>query len=90
MLADEHKQTRLQVAHTLLAQYEEKGDEFLQSVVTTDETWVHYFSSESKRASMQWRHPPSPKPKKAKTTFSSGKIMASFFSDMRGVLHIDS
>ena len=89
MLTDEQKHTRLQVAHTLLAQYEEKGDEFLQSIVTTDETWVHYFTPESKTASMQWRHPSSPKPKKAKATFTTEKTFASCFWDIRGVLHID-
>jgi hypothetical protein len=25
--------------------------------ITTDETWVHYFTPESKRSSVQWRHP---------------------------------
>ena len=62
---------------------------FLDSIVTTDETWVHYFTPESKRSSMQWRHPESPKPKKAKTTFSAGKVMATIFWDSKGVLYVD-
>jgi len=48
---------------------------FLDSIVTTDKTWMHYFTPESKCSSMQWCHPGSPKPKKAKTTFFAGKVM---------------
>jgi len=44
---------------------------------------------ESKRSSMQWRHPESPKPKKVKTTFSAGKVMATIFWDSNGVLYVD-
>lgn len=33
---------------TLLLQYEEKCDECLQYIVTTDETWAHYFTPEVK------------------------------------------
>ena len=57
--------------------------------MTTDETWVHYFTPKSKRSSMQWRHPGSPKPKKGKTTFSAGKVMATIFWDSKGVLYVD-
>jgi len=62
---------------------------FLDSIVTTDETWVHYFTPESKRSSMQWRHPGSPKPKKAKTTFPAGKVMATMFWNSKDVLCVD-
>ena len=50
MLMDVQKQTRLQVAHSLLAQYEGNRDAALQSVATTDETWVLDFTLETKRA----------------------------------------
>jgi len=88
LLTDEHKSTRLQVAQSLL-RYEQEGDIFLDSIVTTDETWVHYFTPGSKCSSMQWRHPESPKPKKAKTTFSAGKVMATIFWDSKGILYVD-
>jgi hypothetical protein len=42
----------------------------------------------SKRSSMQWCHPGSPKPKKAKAMFSAGKVMATTFWDS-GVLYVD-
>jgi transposase len=60
----------------LLQRYEREGAEFLDSVVTCDETWVHYFTRESKRASKQCKHAHSPPlKKKAKAIFSAGKIM---------------
>ena len=80
-LTDEHKSTRLQMAQSLLLRYEQEGEVFLDSLMTTDETWVHYFTPESKRSSMQCRHPESPKPKKAKTTFCAGKVIATIFWD---------
>jgi len=58
---------------------------FLNSIVTSYETWV----PESKRSSKQWRHPGSPKSKKAKTTFSAGKVMATMFWNSKGVLYVD-
>jgi len=57
--------------------------------VIMDEMWVHYFTPESKRSSMQWRHTESLKPKKAKTMFSAGKVMASIFWDSKGALYVD-
>jgi len=85
---DEHKSTRLQLAQSLLSRYEQ-GVFFFYSIVTTDETWMHYFTPESKRSSVQWRHPGSLKPKKGKTKFSAGKVMATIFWDSKGVLYVD-
>ena len=91
-LTDEHKSsTRLQVAQSL-SRYEKEGGIFFffsDSIVTTDETWVHDFTPESKRSSMQWRHAGSPNAKKAKTTFYAGKVMATIFWDSKGVLYMD-
>jgi hypothetical protein len=57
--------------------------------VTCDETWVHYFTPESKRASKQVKHTHAPPPNKAKAIFSAGKIMAAAFWDSKGVFHLD-
>lgn len=53
--------TQAGTSYTLLAQYEEKDNELLQSLVTIDETRVNYFTPETKRALKQWRHRSSPK-----------------------------
>jgi hypothetical protein len=67
LLSPEHGERRL-VAITQLLQ---EGAEFLCSVVTCDETWVHYFTPESKSASKQWKHTHSPPPKKRESNFFS-------------------
>ena len=61
----------------------------LDSIVTMDETWVHCSTLDSKCSSMQCLHPGSPKPKKAKTTFTAWKVMAIIFWDSKGVLYMD-
>jgi hypothetical protein len=54
---------RLSVAvNSNLQQYEREEPKFLDSVVTCDEIWVHFFTPESKRASKQWKHTDSPPP----------------------------
>ena len=88
LLMDEHKSTWLQVVQSSLSWHKQEGD-FLDSITTTDETRMHYFMPESKRSSMQWHHPGSPKPQKAKTTFSAGKVMTTIFWDSKGVLYVD-
>jgi len=46
-------------------------DEFLRRFITVDETWIHYFTSETKEQSKQWTSPSEPAPKKAKTVKST-------------------
>jgi len=62
-----------------LASFEEEGEEFLDSIVTGNETWAHYYTPETKEQSKQWRHTHSPKVKKFKQEKSAGKVMATVF-----------
>lgn len=89
MLTVAHKETRKTVCSELLEQYENGGDEFLGRIVTGDETWLHHFSPETKRQSMEWHHANSPKKTKFKTTPSAGKVMATVFFDSEGLLLVD-
>jgi hypothetical protein len=67
-----------------LAHYYEEGDNFLQQIVTGGETWVHHYQLESKRKSMQWKHPSSPVVKKFETQPSPGKLMMMILWDSQG------
>jgi hypothetical protein len=58
-LTDDQKRTRLDISRYLLSRYEDEPD-FIYRIVTQDETWVHHFNPESKKQSMQWKHPDSP------------------------------
>lgn len=88
-LTEDHKRQRVECAEEVLRRYEEEKDDFLDSIVTGDETWAHHYTPETKQQSKQWRHPTSPKPKKFKQTLSAGKVMATVFWDRKGVLLVD-
>ena len=89
VLTDDQKRSRLDVSRYLLSRYEDDPGDFIDRVVTQDETWVHHFDPESKMQSMQLKHPGSPPPKKGKRVSSAGKVMASVFWDSQGVIMID-
>lgn len=89
MLTDEHKTKRLGSALTFLTRYNDEGEEFLNQIVTGDETWIRHLTPESKQQSMEWRHTSSPKKHKFKTTFSAQKILCTVFWDTKGVLLVE-
>lgn len=69
-----------------LSRYADEGEDMLNRIVTGDESWVHHYQPESKRDSMQWKHPSSPSCMKFKVTPSAGKVMLTVFWDSQGVL----
>lgn len=69
--------------------HDEQGEEFLDSIVTGDETWISYTTPETMGQSMQWRHTHSPSAKKFRTTLSDRKVMASIFWERKGVILVD-
>jgi len=69
--------------------YAQEGDEFLDSIVTGDETWGFHHTPESKQQSLQWHHTHSPRTKKFKTSISVKKFKASVFWDRKGILLVD-
>ena len=83
-LTAEHKRKRVEICQRLLDRYNNEGEEFLSRIVTGDETWVHHYEPESKRQSMEWKHPGSPAKKKFKTQPSTGKVMLTGFWDSKG------
>jgi hypothetical protein len=64
------------------------GEDVLNSIVTGDESLVHHYQPESKRALGKWKHPSSPSNKKFKATRtpSGGKFVLTMFWDSQGVL----
>jgi len=88
-LTEPMKERRADVCKSLMRQYRRQKDDFLASIVTGDETWVHHYEPESKRASMEFRRKGSPSPRKFKTFPSAGKLMLTVFWDMQGVILIE-
>ncbi|PNF31072.1 hypothetical protein B7P43_G17251, partial [Cryptotermes secundus] len=85
-LTPEFKDRRTDACEELLRCFEREGNDFLARIVTGDETWVHFHQPETKRASKEWRHSSSPKPKKFRTQPSAGKVMLTLFWDEKGVI----
>jgi histone-lysine N-methyltransferase SETMAR len=78
-LTDDQKNVRKEVCSDLLSRYEADGESFLSRIVTGDEIWIHHFEPETKRQSVEWRHPTSPLRKKFKVTLQQGKSLPLFF-----------
>ena len=89
MLTEQHKQARVSACQQLLDRFSAEGETFLERIVTGDETWVHHYTPETKRSSMQWKHVTSPSPRKFRVMRSAGKVMATVFWDIKGVLLLD-
>ena len=58
-------------------------------LVTGDETWLHHWDPDTKKESMQWKHPGSPSPKKFRSQPSASKVMATVFWDSKEIILID-
>lgn len=89
LLTDENKRLRLSISKESLGLFERNPQEFFRRVVTVDETWIHYYTPETKRQSKQWIFSNESAPKKAKTVPSAGKVMATIFWDSKGIILID-
>ena len=87
ILMDDHKTKRMGSALKFLTRYAQEGDEFLDSIVTGDETWV--FTTLLNPKSLQWHHMHSPRTKIFKTSISVKKIIASNFWDRKGILLVN-
>jgi len=49
----DHKRDRVTISKQCLKMFQRNPDEFLRRFITVDETWIHYFTSETKEQS-QW------------------------------------
>jgi hypothetical protein len=81
-LSDYHKLARQTIFQEHLDRHAREGDAFLHRIMRGDESWVYHYEPESKRQSMQWKHPSSPANKKFKTEASAGKVMLNIFWDV--------
>ena len=71
MLTDDQKRTQLDISRYLLSLFEDHPCNFMEPVVTQDETWIRNFDPESKMQSKLWNHPGSTTPTKFKKKHSA-------------------
>jgi hypothetical protein len=70
---------RTKASRQLLRKFSQSGIEFLDRIITIDETWFHYYDPETKQQSSQWKHIDSPRPKKASDKIFRKKYVYSFY-----------
>ena len=83
------RQQRVESSQELLEVYNANPKDVHTRLVTGDETWLHHWDPDTKKESMQWKHPGSPPPKKFCTQPSSSKVMATVFWHSKGIILID-
>ena len=69
--------------------FQRNSKEFLRRYVTVNETWIHYYTPETKYQSKMWTWPGESARKKEKTVPSAGKVMVTIFWDSHGIILID-
>ncbi|QQP58373.1 Putative mariner transposase [Caligus rogercresseyi] len=77
LLTIDHKRNRVTTSMECLALFNRNKDEFFRRFVTVDETWIHYYTPETKQQSKQ----------RPKWVYQPTK--STVFWDARGVIHID-
>ena len=86
LLTQEQKDNRVAICQELLDRANDDGN-FMESIITGDETWVYGYDVETKSQSSQWKGKGSPRPKKARQVRSNVKVMLTVFFDVHGVVH---
>ena len=86
LLNDFERENRMNRSIDALDLFNESPNEMENSLVTSDESWIHHYEPESKRQSMQWKTAEEPTPIKAKAAKSAGKVLLTIFCDAKGVL----
>ena len=78
LLTPEQKETRLNICFDILENIQ-NDPKFLEKVMTCDESWFFQYDPETKRQSMHWKSPSSPRQKKAWMSKSKFKAMMIVF-----------
>ncbi|XP_049521685.1 histone-lysine N-methyltransferase SETMAR-like [Dermacentor silvarum] len=89
LLTIDQRRMRADISNQCLSMLDRNRQDFWRRFVTVDETWIHHYTPESKQKSKQWTGPDEGAPKKAKTVCSAGKMMATVFWDLRGIIFVD-
>jgi hypothetical protein len=84
-LSEDKKLNREEICQNVLEKIEEDPD-FLNSVVTCDETWLFQYDPQTKRQSMQWKTTYSPRPKMRECQNPRSRKCSSFSSIFKELL----
>ncbi|XP_050527959.1 protein GVQW3-like [Daktulosphaira vitifoliae] len=62
---------------------------FINNIITCDETWIFTYDLETKRQSIHWKTPTSPRMKKARMSKLKFKAMLIVFFDIKGIIFVE-
>ena len=85
-LTKQQWEERMSVCAELLEQVE-ADPEFMERVITRDESWFFQYDPQTKRQSLEWRSKESPRPKKACMSKSKVKCILVCCFDSMGIVH---
>lgn len=86
LLSVEQRATRVQLCRQHLRRFRRDGEDFLNRIITCDETWVFSWDPELKRQSAEWLDEGAPRPEKARRKQGGLKVMHIVFIDIFGVI----
>ena len=81
LLTPKQKEIRMNICADIL-QNTENDPNFLENIITCDESWFFQYDLESKHQSTHWKSPSSPRQKKAQQSKSKFKAMMIVFFDI--------
>ena len=87
-LTCEQKMNRKDICSDIMERFTD-DPELISKIITSDETWIFLYDPETKRQSMHWKTPTSPRVKKARMSKSKLKVMLIVFFDINGIIMIE-
>ena len=88
-LTADHKRAHVVASEQRLGMFQRNSKESLRRYVTVNESWIHNYTPKTQNQSKMWTGPGESAPKKAKIVPSAGKVMATIFWDLHGIILID-
>ena len=85
-LTPDQKQRRVQASRNLI-EAADNDRNFLNKIITGDESWCFQYDPTTKRQSSEWRDPAEGRPTKVRPSKSKVKTMLITFFDSRGIIH---
>jgi histone-lysine N-methyltransferase SETMAR len=89
LLTADQKRTGMKISEQCLEHFNKNKTDFVHQFITMDETWIHYYTPESKQQSKQWTEAGCSGPNKTRSVPSAGKVKASVFWDAEFILFTD-
>lgn len=87
VLTAEQKELRRSICEDFLERIQSEGRDWMNSIITADESWVYQYDPETRRQSKQWVEERGERPTKAQMSRSQIKTMLICFFDKTGIVH---